>query len=474
MKTEKLNLVIIRIVILTVMVILTSCRKSNRMESNVSKNVSDVAEARSETQGTAPRVRRLDGKPCERKIDWEAYYQSGLKEYGVNDFSTENLIALLDSENDIIKMYSAWLLGFRKEACAIPKLEEALNCRSICVRKAVTEALLNMGNRNGVPVLQEFIEKASEELQEGSYKNTIDMSYAASVLADANESGAFPPGEPHWQILSQPPCGTASLDVPAGLNTTLLQNPNAKGDYVVEAKCCSADTGDTITVRGKLPDDCSDCSTPPSVTPTINEVSGCGSCGTNCGICWPGAVGSHTYTLDTPCYDTCKWYARSDSVETTVYICRSCPANPPTVACLSDVANMTQAQACAHKLNFPNDSVQYSDISTSNWCEGCVAIHEETHMNQDWVQECLNPQILSFNNYLASSPIDIDCSVGSSVDCQTAITTTIKNGYDNEWQNRVQDAINTWNNDPNPEGDAEAAELACYQDILNALKTKCP
>jgi len=95
-------------------------------------------------------------------------------------------------------------------------------------------------------------------------------------------------------------------------------------------------------------------------------------------------------------------------------------------------------------------------------------------MNQDWVQECLNPQILSFNNYLASSPIDIDCSVGSSVDCQTAITTTIKNGYDNEWQNRVQDAINTWNNDPNPEGDAEAAELACYQDILNALKAKCP
>ncbi len=192
MKTEKLNLVIIRIVILTVMVILTSCRKSNRMESNVSKNVSDVAEARSETQGTAPRVRRLDGKPCERKIDWEAYYQSGLKEYGVNDFSTENLIALLDSENDIIKMYSAWLLGFRKEACAIPKLEEALNCRSICVRKAVTEALLNMGNRNGVPVLQEFIEKASEELQEGSYKNTIDMSYAASVLADANETAVIP------------------------------------------------------------------------------------------------------------------------------------------------------------------------------------------------------------------------------------------------------------------------------------------
>ncbi len=325
-----------------------------------------------------------------------------------------------------------------------------------------------------------FVVKVDKVFEPGTgSQGPVDTCLCGDILLQASRdpappSGAFPPGEPHWQILSQPPCGTASLDVPAGLNTTLLQNPNAKGDYVVEAKCCSADTGDTITVRGKLPDDCSDCSTPPSVTPTINEVSGCGSCGTNCGICWPGAVGSHTYALDTPCYDNCKWYARSDSVETTVYICRSCPANPPTVACLSDVANMTQAQACAHKLNFPNDSVQYSDISTSNWCEGCVAIHEETHMNQDWVQECLNPQILSFNNYLASSPIDIDCSVGSSVDCQTAITTTIKNGYDNEWQNRVQDAINTWNNDPNPEGDAEAAELACYQDILNALKTKCP
>ncbi len=95
-------------------------------------------------------------------------------------------------------------------------------------------------------------------------------------------------------------------------------------------------------------------------------------------------------------------------------------------------------------------------------------------MNQDWVQERLTPAINAFKTYLAANPIDIDCSVGSSVDCQTAITASIQNQLDTQWQSYIQAAINAWTNDPDKESDAEAAELACYQDILNALKTKCP
>ena len=53
----------------------------------------------------------------------------------------------------------------------------------------------------------------------------------------------------------------------------------------------------------------------------------------------------------------------------------------------------------------------------------------------------------------------------------TALTAAEKAVYDTQWETHVSAAINTWNAET--EADAEAAELACYQGIYNALDAKC-
>ncbi len=192
MRTIKLNLVMTRIVILTIMVILTSCGKSRNMESNVSENIPAVAATRLEIQGAASRARRLDGKPCRKKVDMEVWYQSGLKKYGVNDFSNQNLIKLLESKNERHRYYSILLLGERKESSAIPKLEEALGDESYYVWLAAAESLLKMDNRKGMPVLQEFCAKVSKEVQNEQYRNLTHMLDASRVMADAGEVSVIP------------------------------------------------------------------------------------------------------------------------------------------------------------------------------------------------------------------------------------------------------------------------------------------
>ena len=72
-------------------------------------------------------ARRLDGKPYRGKVDGEKFHQSGLKKYGVSDFSTQSLIAQMDSEIPSVRYFSALLLGHRKEVSAIPRLEAALH-----------------------------------------------------------------------------------------------------------------------------------------------------------------------------------------------------------------------------------------------------------------------------------------------------------------------------------------------------------
>jgi len=176
--------------------------------------------------------------------------------------------------------------------------------------------------------------------------------------------------------------------------------------------------------------------------------------------------------------EDCKWYAQLEAVNTTVGICRSCPSNPPSVCCLGDVGGMTKQQACAQYNKYPHDPLLISDMfgyyfENNCWCQHCVAVHEEEHMNQDWVQECLNPAIGDFKAHLAANPIDIDCSVGSSVDCQTAITAAIQTQYNNKWRDLITDALNKWDNDPDQEGDARAAERDCYQQIIDTLRNKC-
>jgi len=127
-----------------------------------------------------------------RKLDWEAIYQSILKEEGVKDFSTESLMNLITDENESIRTYSILLLGERKVISAIPNIEEALNDESYYVKKAATRALLKMGNREGIKVLQKLCESYSKEVQDGNYKNLTHLSGATRVLADAGEVQVIP------------------------------------------------------------------------------------------------------------------------------------------------------------------------------------------------------------------------------------------------------------------------------------------
>lgn len=62
------------------------------------------------------------------------------------------------------------------------------------------------------------------------------------------ETQSFPSGEPHWSIQSQPTGANASLTPSSGSSTT-LGNLTKEGNYVVQAKCGSTDTGDSIIVK---------------------------------------------------------------------------------------------------------------------------------------------------------------------------------------------------------------------------------
>ena len=93
-------------------------------------------------------------------------------------------------------------------------------------------------------------------------------------------------------------------------------------------------------------------------------------------------------------------------------------------------------------------------------------------MNKDWIQDSLQPQINEFNTYMANFGINIDCGVSSSTHCATALTQDIKTLLDIKWQLHVISALLTFNSQG--ETDAQAAEVACYQAILDALKKKCP
>lgn len=236
-----------------------------------------------------------------------------------------------------------------------------------------------------------------------------------------------------------------------------------------------SDFGDTVNVS--LPSGCSDCGTPSSVTPSVYHSDGCE-------LFCNGYFGSfhvfnnvdfHFYYLKTPCYENSDWYAQLDTVESNVEICESCPANPETVCCLGDVSGMTKQEACTQYNKYPHPLL-IGDIYTTYfynncWCRSCVAVHEQTHMNKDWKEDSLQPEVTSFKNWIAGHAINIDCSNFDSVNCTTALTSAEKAAYDFEWNARVSAAWNA--NGAQGEGDAEAAERDCYQDIIDALNTKC-
>jgi hypothetical protein len=135
---------------------------------------------------------------------------------------------------------------------------------------------------------------------------------------------------------------------------------------------------------------------------------------------------------------------------------------------------MTQVEACAYlQTHFPNNLVQFADIRPDNWCGDCVAIHESTHLWQDWVEEQFMPAVEAFMAYLDLCGVPINCSQPTSLHCQTAITASVKSELDNAWEYFMSLALIGWQLDPDSEGDAQAAELECYQQIADALRAKC-
>jgi len=71
--------------------------------------------------------------------------------------------------------------------------------------------------------------------------------YVVYLEAKPNPNDAsFPTGEPTWSIVSQPSGADANLSV-YGISAGLW-DLTVEGDYVVNAKCGSVDTGDSITV----------------------------------------------------------------------------------------------------------------------------------------------------------------------------------------------------------------------------------
>ena len=88
-----------------------------------------------------------------------------------------------------------------KERSAIPKLEEALNDKSLPVMRVAAQALLKMDNRKGIEKLKDFCEKVYREVGNGNFYNGIrhpnnarllEEAQALSILADAGEVSVIP------------------------------------------------------------------------------------------------------------------------------------------------------------------------------------------------------------------------------------------------------------------------------------------
>jgi HEAT repeat protein len=190
MKTKCLNSMVVGLLVLGLLA-LPGCSSEQKNRQVSYQESSAVLQAESYQSA----VRGPTRERCIR-VDFEAWYQSGLKKYGVDDFSTESLMAQMDSEIPSVRYFSALLLGHRKEVSAIPRLEAALHDESHNVQKAATEALLKMGNRKGIKVLESFCEKTSEEFdqRDGQHDGelAVDLIDAAKVLADAGEVSAIP------------------------------------------------------------------------------------------------------------------------------------------------------------------------------------------------------------------------------------------------------------------------------------------
>jgi hypothetical protein len=156
MKSKSLSHIIVCAAAVTI-VSFTSCSRSHKRESELSNEIATIAEASSAIDTGA--ARGPDGKPDIRKVDMQAYYQSVLKKYGVDDFSTGSLIGLMDSEIPSVRAFSALLL-----ARLLPFLRWSMDRKSVVQKIDSCRFLLidNVGKSERSPLCSLFHRQQSQ------------------------------------------------------------------------------------------------------------------------------------------------------------------------------------------------------------------------------------------------------------------------------------------------------------------------
>jgi hypothetical protein len=179
----------ITIIIVCTLIICGAYSHSNAQDPSIEKSGSEKG-----AKVAADRIpNTLTGEHGHMKVDLRKSYEEELKKMGVSDFSTENLISILDG-NEVLtkKQFVACLFGERNEVNAMPALERALGDESDYVKIAAAEALLKMGNKKAIPVLEKICVEYSKEYEEGNLKNLSHLKCAAVDLAGAGEVSAIP------------------------------------------------------------------------------------------------------------------------------------------------------------------------------------------------------------------------------------------------------------------------------------------
>jgi HEAT repeat protein len=162
------------------------------------------------------------------KIDLRKSYEVELKKMGVSNFSTKNLARILDG-NEVFtkKMFVAWYFRESNDVKAIPALERALGDESDYVKIASAEALLKMGNKKGIPVMEKMCMNFSKEYEAGNRKNFSHLECAAAVLASAGEASAIPYLR---QLAAEPNVWSVRLYVLRSLSELAEKDPNVITD----------------------------------------------------------------------------------------------------------------------------------------------------------------------------------------------------------------------------------------------------
>ena len=104
MKARYLFIIVTILFFLGIFPVFSSTITANSEESQNQTQVSDANSEALAATGTRTRTPRSSDR---KKFSLVAFYQSQLKEYDINDFSTESLMKLMDNETSTIRLLAA-------------------------------------------------------------------------------------------------------------------------------------------------------------------------------------------------------------------------------------------------------------------------------------------------------------------------------------------------------------------------------